>query len=241
MINGCHSFEDLYKKIVPQNGIKYVGQLTYYDIALRMVKMYNRQDLMPAQLPLQCFQHTFRSIRLRPYKNFKKKSRGLQKRHAHKDWLLIVFFFTVKRLSLCIAVLLMPGNLFRLSTFSSFFFGSIGKSSYLCARTSWLNIHSSLMNTQSMIQQIADYFKTQPVLKAWIFGSYACGEQTALSDIDILIQPEKTVGLFKLSGMHLDLQDMLHIDVDLVTEKGLLPFARKSADLDKILIYERTA
>lgn len=92
-----------------------------------------------------------------------------------------------------------------------------------------------------MIQQIADYFKTQPVLKAWIFGSYARGEQTALSDIDILIQPEKTVGLLKLSGMHLDLQDMLHIDVDLVTEKGLLPFARKCADLDKILIYERTA
>ena len=50
MINGCHSFENLYEKIVPQVGIKYVGQLTYYDIALRMVKMYNRQDLMPAEL-----------------------------------------------------------------------------------------------------------------------------------------------------------------------------------------------
>ena len=36
-------------------------------------------------------------------------------------------------------------------------------------------------------------------------------------------------------------QKMLHIDVDLVTVKGLLPFARKNADLDKILIYERTA
>jgi len=29
--------------------------------------------------------------------------------------------------------------------------------------------------------------------------------------------------------------------VDLVTEKGLLPFARESADHDKILIYERAA
>ena len=97
------------------------------------------------------------------------------------------------------------------------------------------------MSQQTMTQIIADYFKTQPVLKAWIFGSYARGEQTADSDIDILIQPEKSVGLFKLSGMHLDLQDMLHMDVDLVTEKGLLPFARKSVDRDKILIYERTA
>ena len=97
------------------------------------------------------------------------------------------------------------------------------------------------MSQQTMTQMIADYFRTQPVLKAWLFGSYARGEETEDSDVDILIQPEKSVGLFKLSGMHLDLQDMLHMDVDLVTEKGLLPFARKSADRDKILIYERTA
>ena len=97
------------------------------------------------------------------------------------------------------------------------------------------------MNTQVIKQQIAEYFKTQPVLKAWLFGSYARGEEREDSDVDILIQPEKSVGLFKLSGMHLDLQDMLHMDVDLVTEKGLLPFARKSVDRDKILIYERTA
>ncbi len=97
------------------------------------------------------------------------------------------------------------------------------------------------MSQQTMTQIIADYFKTQPVLKAWLFGSYARGEEREDSDVDILIQPEKSVGLFKLSGMHLDLQDMLHMDVDLVTEKGLLPFARKSVDRDKILIYERTA
>jgi predicted nucleotidyltransferase len=100
---------------------------------------------------------------------------------------------------------------------------------------------NSTMSYQAITQQIVDYFKTQPVVKAWIFGSYARGEQTENSDIDILIQPEQSVGLFKLSGMHLDLQDLLHIDVDLVTVKGLLPFARKSADRDKILIYERTS
>ena len=102
-------------------------------------------------------------------------------------------------------------------------------------------ISNSTMSYQAITQQIVDYFKTQPVVKAWIFGSYARGEQTENSDIDILIQPEQSVGLFKLSGMHLDLQDILHIDVDLVTVKGLLPFARKSADRDKILIYERTS
>jgi predicted nucleotidyltransferase len=97
------------------------------------------------------------------------------------------------------------------------------------------------MTTQAIQETIAEYFKTQPVLKAWLFGSYARGEQREDSDVDILIVPEQGVGLFKLSGMHLDLQDMLNMPVDLVTEKGLLPFARESADHDKILIYERAA
>jgi predicted nucleotidyltransferase len=41
--------------------------------------------------------------------------------------------------------------------------------------------------------------------------------------------------------MMLDLQELLQKRVDLVTEKGLLPFARESVDRDKILIYERAA
>ncbi len=36
-----------------------------------------------------------------------------------------------------------------------------------------------------MTQQLAEYFKTQPVLKAWLFGSYARGEETEDSDVDI--------------------------------------------------------
>ena len=97
------------------------------------------------------------------------------------------------------------------------------------------------MTTQAIQETIAEYFKTQPVLKAWLFGSYARGEQREDSDVDILIVPEQGVGLFQLSGMHLDLQEMLNMPVDLVTEKGLLSFARESADHDKILIYERAA
>ena len=92
-----------------------------------------------------------------------------------------------------------------------------------------------------MTQTIADYFKTQPVLKAWLFGSFARGEEKPDSDVDIMVMLDQNVhvGLFQLSGMHLDLQDLLHTRVDLVTDKGLLPFARESAERDKKLIYER--
>ena len=45
-----------------------------------------------------------------------------------------------------------------------------------------------LMATQELQQMIADYFKTQPVLKAWLFGSYSRGEQREDSVVNILIQ-----------------------------------------------------
>lgn len=97
------------------------------------------------------------------------------------------------------------------------------------------------MSTQQIQQTIADYFASQPVLKAWLFGSYARGEQREDSDVDIMVSLDREahVGLFKLSGMRLDLQDLIGKEVDLVTEKGLLPFARQSVDNDKILMYER--
>ena len=99
------------------------------------------------------------------------------------------------------------------------------------------------MSTQTMTQLIAEYFKTQPVLKAWIFGSYARGEETSESDVDILVEFDKDarVSLMKHAGMIVDLEQRLSRPVDLVIDGTLLPFAAKSANRDKILIYERAS
>ena len=99
------------------------------------------------------------------------------------------------------------------------------------------------MNKETIAKLIAEYFKTQPVLKAWLFGSYSCGQQREDSDVDILIVTDKSqhFSLFTLSGMYEDLKDLLGCEVDLITDGGLMPFARESADRDKILIYERAA
>ena len=98
------------------------------------------------------------------------------------------------------------------------------------------------MSTQNMQQTIADYFKTQPVLKAWLFGSYARGEETPSSDVDILVvlDHSQPVGL-KFFGMYEDLKELLGRPVDLVTEPSLAPFARQSVERERQLIYERTA
>lgn len=50
---------------------------------------------------------------------------------------------------------------------------------------------SAYMSTEAMTEKIAEYFKTQPVLKAWLFGSFARGEETMDSDVDILVEYDK--------------------------------------------------
>ena len=97
------------------------------------------------------------------------------------------------------------------------------------------------MSTQAMQKTIADYFKTQPVLKAWLFGSFARGEETPLSDVDLLVQydDKARISLLKHCAIMNDLEELLDRKVDLVEDGELLPFAVESANHDKKLIYER--
>ncbi len=91
-----------------------------------------------------------------------------------------------------------------------------------------------------MTEKIANYFKTQPVAKAWLFGSFARGEQQADSDVDILIAliPGTRLGL-KFFAMNPELEQLLERPVDLVIDGDLLPFAEKTANRDKVLVYAR--
>lgn len=97
------------------------------------------------------------------------------------------------------------------------------------------------MSTQAMTQAIADYFKTQPVVKAWLFGSFARGEETPQSDVDILVEYDKNarISLLFISHMMGALEKVAGRRVDLVENGCLLPSAEESANRDKILIYER--
>lgn len=103
-----------------------------------------------------------------------------------------------------------------------------------------------MLNSQinEFIPKIQEYLSAQPVVRAWLFGSYSRGEENADSDVDILVDYDHSAGkisLFKMGGMLMDLSEILGKKVDLVDNEGLLDFARPSIDRDKILIYERSA
>jgi hypothetical protein len=56
-----------------------------------------------------------------------------------------------------------------------------------------------------------------------IFGSYVKEEQKETSDVDILVEFEKPLGLLEFVGLKNYLSDLLGVNVDLVMRKALKP------------------
>jgi predicted nucleotidyltransferase len=92
----------------------------------------------------------------------------------------------------------------------------------------------------SKIESIKNYFKTRPVLKAYLFGSYVRGVADNKSDIDILVDLDysQKIGL-QFIQMKLDLEKLLNNEVDLVSSNGMSKYIKPLVDVEKRLIYEK--
>lgn len=93
---------------------------------------------------------------------------------------------------------------------------------------------------ESKIASIKAYLKTRPVLKAYLFGSYARGEADLQSDIDILVGLDYTKKIdLEFIQMQIDLEKILDKKVDLVSSNGLSKYVKPLVDLEKELIYAK--
>jgi len=90
------------------------------------------------------------------------------------------------------------------------------------------------------IQLVRDYFSGQPVIKAYLFGSYSRNEADDNSDVDILVDLDysKHIGLGFVT-MQSDLQQKLQKKIDLISSGGVSKYVRPFIERDKVLIYER--
>lgn len=77
------------------------------------------------------------------------------------------------------------------------------------------------------IKQIAiPILKNAGITHSAIFGSYARGENTPDSDIDILIEVPQGMTLFDLGGLQMDLEEALGKKVDLIDFKTIKTFLK---------------
>ena len=90
------------------------------------------------------------------------------------------------------------------------------------------------------IELIKSYFKTRPVLKAYLFGSYVHGNADNTSDIDILVDLDydQRIGL-QFIQMKIDLEKLLDNKVDLVSSNGISKYIKPIVDSEKQLIYAK--
>lgn len=87
------------------------------------------------------------------------------------------------------------------------------------------------MNLQTLLHQNRDrVLETAARYGAYnvrVFGSVARGEATDSNDIDLLVSMEPGRSLMDLGGLLYELQNLLKVEVDVVTEKGLRPRIRE--------------
>jgi predicted nucleotidyltransferase len=84
------------------------------------------------------------------------------------------------------------------------------------------------MKTVIEIRKILEHHKDElkakyEVRQIGIFGSVVRKEQTETSDIDILVEFEKPIGLLEFVRVKNYLSDLLNMNVDLVMKRALKP------------------
>jgi len=95
------------------------------------------------------------------------------------------------------------------------------------------------MKQEIDIQALKPLFAAGGVSYASVFGSFARGEATESSDIDLLVRLERPLSLLQLIRFERELSEHVGRDVDLVTEDSLSPLLRDEVMNDVRTIYEK--
>ena len=68
------------------------------------------------------------------------------------------------------------------------------------------------------VDRLSKILRNHGVIKAFVFGSFARGEQTPNSDLDLFIQCRSGASLFDVFDLQVDLEQQSGLTVDLVTK-----------------------
>ena len=83
-------------------------------------------------------------------------------------------------------------------------------------------------------KRIVPILKKHKVTKAGIFGSYARGEQTKKSDIDVLIEVKGS--LLDVVKIEIELKEKLKKEIDILTYNGISPYLKEKILSEEVRI-----
>ena len=97
------------------------------------------------------------------------------------------------------------------------------------------------MNAEDLLSKIdiPEFCERHGIRSFAIFGSYANGQATPQSDLDVLVDFNESVSLLKHVEVQFELQDLLGIHVDLLTPDGLNKLLKNRILSSTKMIYEK--
>lgn len=93
----------------------------------------------------------------------------------------------------------------------------------------------SIEEIKNLVQPVAQRYGVERVA---VFGSYARGEATPRSDVDLHIDSGNLRGYFKLAGFHRELEGALNLPVDVLTTGALDEQFLRRIKKEEIVVYE---
>jgi uncharacterized protein len=97
-----------------------------------------------------------------------------------------------------------------------------------------------MLTVQQIKDTVTDYFKDKPVKRVYLFGSYARGQASEDSDVDLLIEyddTKKRLSLFDVLRFKVGLEEKFQCNVELVEEGQLYERFKRHIDFDKFQIF----
>lgn len=101
---------------------------------------------------------------------------------------------------------------------------------------------SNIISVETIKEKIVPILKKYPVDKAILFGSYAKGEATNISDIDLYIDTNGKLKGLDFVGLLEILVDTLGIDIDLIDKSHIEPNSLIIYEIENggMVIYEKS-
>ena len=95
-----------------------------------------------------------------------------------------------------------------------------------------------MLSISTIRDRIIPVCKKYPIQKAYLFGSYARGNATEKSDVDLRIEGD-IKSFFMLGGIYSDLADALGTELDLLSKLPDSEAFKENIKKDEVLLYER--
>lgn len=93
------------------------------------------------------------------------------------------------------------------------------------------------MDKQKLYSEIVEFLKSKGATKVAVFGSYVRDEETPDSDIDVIMDFDRRIGLMEFVGIEQALSEKIGIKVDLLTEGSISPYIIDYVKKDLKILY----